>query len=150
LVLVVSAALFARTLTGLLVKGPGFSTVHLVSFGLNPTRSGYAPPDASRLIRRVYAEAAALPGVRGAAVASSQLLTGGSWNGPMTVQARERFVTDIVQRNAVTPGFFATLGIPILAGRDFNDHDARPPGDIGFRSAIVNQSFARKYFSGRT
>jgi predicted permease len=150
LVLVVSASLFARTLAVLLVKGPGFSTTHLVSIGLNPYRSGYALADASRLIRRVYAEVAALPEVRSAAVASSQLLTGGSWGGPMTVQARERFVTDMVQRNAVTPGFFATLGIHVLAGRDFNEHDVRPPGEVGFRSAIVNQSFARRYFGGRS
>ena len=43
LVLVIGAVLFARTLTGLMAKGPGFDTSSLVSFGVDPARSGYAP-----------------------------------------------------------------------------------------------------------
>ena len=51
LVLVIGAVLFARTLTGLLAKGPGFDTSSLVSFGVDPRRSGYSPSEASRLTR---------------------------------------------------------------------------------------------------
>jgi predicted permease len=77
-----------------------------------------------------------------------ELLSGGSWNNPMTVEADRRFVTDrLVHMAAITPGFFRTLGTPVIAGRDFDERDAWPPGEEGpTRSAIVNEAFARRYF----
>ena len=51
--------------------------------------------------------------------------------------------------NAVSPGFFSTLGVRILAGRDFNQSDSRPVGEIGRRSAIVNEAFVKRYLAGR-
>jgi len=151
LVLVVGAALFVQTLVGLMAKGPGFSTSSMVSFTLDPLRNGYSRPEASRLIRRVHADLASLPETRNFAVASTPLLSGGSWNGTMTIQTNERIVTDrIVHRNAVSPGFFATLGAQIVAGRDFNERDSRPPGQTGTRSAIINESFAKRYLGSRS
>jgi MacB-like periplasmic core domain len=52
----------------------------------------------------------------------------------------------------VGPGFFATLGTPVVAGRDFDDSDARAPGaaPTAYRTAIVNESFARRYFTDRS
>jgi hypothetical protein len=78
-------------------------------------------------------------------------LTGGSWNNPMTIQTDQLVSTDRdINLNAVTPGFFATLGARIVAGRDFDQHDNRPVGDPGgYRSAIVNEAFARRYLAGR-
>jgi predicted permease len=63
-----------------------------------------------------------------------------------------------VQFNAVTPGFFATLGARIVAGRDFNEHDSLnvaaphqslPVSESGQRVVIVNQAFVKRYFEGR-
>ena len=56
------AVLFVQTLTGLLAKGPGFDTSSLVSFGVDPRRSGYSPADASRLTRRIHDEIRASAG----------------------------------------------------------------------------------------
>jgi predicted permease len=152
LILVVGAALFMRTLTGLLAKGPGFDTSRLIAFTLAPVRNGYSPLDASRLIRRVDAEVRALPGVAASAVVYNALLTGGSWNNPLTVQTDRRFVTGEIHLNGITPGFFSALGIRILSGRNFDDRDSRPPGGMpsgpGIRSAIVNQAFVRRYLPG--
>jgi predicted permease len=80
------------------------------------------------------------------------LLTGGSWNNPMTIQTNERITTEReVNLNAVTPGFFATLGASIVAGRDFDERDSRAVGEPGgVRSAIINESFAKRYFQGRS
>jgi len=50
----------------------------------------------------------------------------------------------------VSPGFFATLGAPVLSGRDFNERDAHDVPDRDFRSAIINESFARHYFPGQS
>ena len=150
LVLVTGGVLFVRTLTGLMAKGPGFSTSSLVSFGLDPRRSGYTPKETSLLIRRLHDELRALPIAQTAAVARFQLLNGGSWNNPMTIQTTERITTDRdVNLNAISPDFFATLNVPIVAGRNFDQRDTRPVGQKGLRSAIVNQAFVRRYLAGR-
>jgi len=151
LVLVIGAVLFARTLTGLLAKGPGFDTTSLISFGIDPRRSGYSPPDASRLVQRVYDEVRASRSTAASAVARYPLLTGGSWNNQMTIQADLRITTDReANLNAVTPGFFSTLGARIVAGRDFDERDAHRDAAAGPRVAIVNDAFVSRYFAGRT
>ena len=87
LILVIGAALFVRTLTGLMAKGPGFATSSLISFGIDPVRNGYAPAEASQLIRRIHGELRTSRSTEAVAVARFQLLTGGSWNNPMTIQS---------------------------------------------------------------
>jgi predicted permease len=148
LTLVVAAALFVKTLSALMTKGPGFVTSSLVSFRLAPSRSGYSKMDGSRLIRGVGEAIGNAPITQGSAIVGFSLLTGGSWNNPMTVQADKRITTDIVNLNTVSPGFFQTMGIRILAGRNFDQHDARPPGGMGFSAAIVNESFVKRYLGG--
>jgi predicted permease len=151
LILVIGAALFVRTLTGLIAKGPGFDTSSLISFGIDPLRNGYSPSEASRLIRRIHDEIRASRSTQTSAVARFQLLTGGSWNNPMTIQTNQRITTDRdVNLNAVTPGFFATLGTRIIAGRDFNERDTLPVSEGGRPSAIVNEAFVKRYFGGRS
>ena len=150
LILVIAAVLFVRTLGGLLAKGPGFDTSSLVSFGLDPRKNGYSPAEASRLIRRIHDEIHASAITQTSAVARVPLLTGGTWSFPMTLQADRRVVTDRdVNLNAVTPGFFRTLGVRIVAGRDFDARDSRPVGEAGPRSAIVNEAFVKRYLNGR-
>jgi predicted permease len=150
LILVIGAALFIRTLTGLMAKGPGFDTSSLVSFGIDPLRNGYSSSEASQLVRRIHDEIRASTSTRASAVARNQLLSGGSWNNFMTVQTDQRITTvRVVHLNAVTPGFFATLGTRIVAGRDFVERDALPRNKGGQRVAIVNEEFAKRYFGGR-
>lgn len=149
LVLVTGGALFVRTLSGLIAKGPGFETSSLVSFGLDPRRNGYSVKETNQLIRRIYDELRASPGTQSASVAVTQLLTGGAWSNSMTMQTSERSTTDrAVLMNAVSPEFFATLGIRIVAGRGFDERDSRPLGEAGYRSAIVSQSFVKRYMAG--
>jgi hypothetical protein len=110
-----------------MTKGTGFDTSSLVSFGTDPVRNGYSPAEVSRLIRRIHDEIRALRSTQTSAVARFQLSTGGSWHNPMTIEAGERIVTDrIVNLNAITPGFFSTLGTSIVAGRDFEQRDSLP------------------------
>ncbi|QOY90815.1 ABC transporter permease [Paludibaculum fermentans] len=151
LILVVGAMLFMRTLTGLLEKGPGFDTTSLVSFQLDPRRNGYTPQQSSQLIRRLHEEIRTAPGTQASAVARYALLTGGSWNDLMTIQGNERISTDRdVNLNAVTPGFFSTMGVRLIAGRDFDERDTRPVGEFGQRTAIVSESFVKRYLGGRS
>ncbi|MBA0085625.1 MAG: FtsX-like permease family protein, partial [Acidobacteria bacterium Pan2503] len=159
LILVIAAGLFVRTLSGLLVKGPGFDTSSLISFGIKPALNGYSGAEENRLIRRISEELRSSSSTGGSAIARVQLLLGGAWNNSLTIQDRERYITDReVQINAVTPGFFATLGARIIAGRDFNEHDALnveavhqslPVNESGQRTMIVNEAFVKRYFGGR-
>ena len=150
LILVVGALLFARTLSALSAKGPGFETSSLIAVGIDPSQNGASPADSERLTRRIYDDIRAARPTTRAAVAQNELLSGGSWNDSMTIQAGQRITTDReVQLNAVTPGFFATLGAGMLAGRDFDEHDAEVPGEGGWRVAIVNDAFAKRYLAGR-
>src|SRR5262249_13913446 len=121
--------------------------------------NGYSRAEASQLIRRIDEEIRSSPSTQASAIARVQLLLGGAWNNSLTIQDRERFTTDReVQLNAVTPGFFATLGIRLVAGRDFNEHDSldiapvhqsMPVSQSGRRVVMVNQAFVKRYFEGR-
>ena len=147
LVLVIGAALFVRTLSALLAKGPGFDTSSLISFGIDPVQNGYSPAEANMLVSRIHDQIRASLTTRSSALVQNPLLLGGSWNNPMTIQAGQRITTDrAVRLNAVTPGFFSTLGTRIVAGRDFDDHDTRPLKDGGQPVAIVNEAFVKRYF----
>src|SRR5262249_17504907 len=96
----------------------------------------------------------ALPEVESAGVSIAELLAGGSWNQQITVDAGGRFVTErSVNCNAISAGFLSTIGVRVTQGRDFTDRDSRDPsvarplggGGSPFRSAIVNESFVRRY-----
>lgn len=150
LTLVVSAALFVRTLDALMAKGPGFPTASLVSFGIDCQRSGYSEEEGNRLIRRVGEAIGHSPVTQASAVARFPLLTGGSWNNPMTILADKRLSTDRdVNLNSVTPGFFSTMRIKIIVGRNFDERDIGAPGERDWRSAIVNEAFVKRYLGGR-
>jgi len=150
-ILVVGAALFVRTLTTLVAKGPGFATSNLISFTVDPVRNGYSRADADRLIRDIHDEIRAVPSIQSAAIATNPLLLGGSWNTQMTIQANQRISTDReVHINAVSPEFFTTLGVKMVAGRDFVERDTLPASEGGLCVAIVNETFAKRYFDGRS
>ena len=150
LILVVAAGLFVRTLHGLLAKGPGFDTSSLIWFGIRPAQSGYSQSDANRLVRQIHEQIRRSASAQSSAIANFPLLLGGAWNNPLTIQSTQRLVTDRdVHLNAVTPGFFATLGTKIIAGRDFDEHDSLPLNEGGRRVVIVNEAFVKRYFGGR-
>jgi predicted permease len=159
-ILLVGAGLFARTLANLRAQGPGFATTNLVTFRVDPGRGGYDDVRARRLFRDLLQDLQAGPEVEKVGLATVPLLIGGSWNSPLTIEAGGRIVTDrAVHQNAVSPGFFATLGAKVVSGRGFDERDVRPeelgstaPTDAQrspFRSAIVNQSFVRRHLGGR-
>jgi predicted permease len=150
LLLVIGAVLFARTLSGLLAKGPGFDTSKLVSFDIDPRRNGYTTPQASRLVQGIADDIRASTITEASTLVRVPLLTGGSWNNLMTIQTDRRVTTDRdVNLNAITPEFVGTMGITIVAGRNFDDRDSAPVGEARPRSAIVNEAFVKRYLMGR-
>jgi predicted permease len=151
LILLIGAGLFVKTLVRLHER-VGFESSNLVMVGINPYGLGYTLEDAERAMRDVDRRLRELPAIERMAAASSMMLTGGWSAGLVTIQADQRIVSDrVVARMRVGPGFFATLGTPIVAGRDFDQREIRPPGEpLAPRTVIVNESFARRYFKGRS
>lgn len=158
LILLIGAGLFVRTLASLRAKGPGFGTTNQVMLRIDPVRNGYSQPEAANLVRSLLVELRNLPEVQGVGLSAAELLSGGSWNQQLTIDSGRRLLTDgVVHCNAVSPGFFDTLGVRLTAGRDFTERDSRttfPPAPLGtgappYRTAIINESFARRYFGDR-
>jgi predicted permease len=150
LVLLVGAFLFVRTLANLRGRGPGFSTTNLVSFHLDPVRAGYEQSRGRALLEQLVATLRELPEVSGAGLSTASLLGPGSWNTRLTVDAGQRFVARSIHCSAVGPGFFETLGARIVEGRGFDARDRLEEPDPKFRSVIVNERFATRYFPGRS
>jgi putative ABC transport system permease protein len=145
-VLVIAAGLFLRTSHRLRQLPLGFVPEPLVVIHMNLLASGIPPEERGAHVERLRDAAAATPGVRSAAVSAMRLLTGGGWfsnnrvgvgDGPMLPDDRR----NRVWRNATTPGWFETMGIRLLSGRDFNDRDRVGSPLV----AIVNEAFARRY-----
>jgi predicted permease len=152
LILLIGAGLFVKTVAHLHDR-VGFASDNLVMLHVNPYGAGYTREDAERAMREVDRRLRELPVAERVAAANTALLTGGWSAGLVTIQSDRRFVSDrVVARMRVAPGFFATLGTPIVAGRDFDQREARPPGVpvARARTVMVNETFARRYFKDRS
>ena len=145
LLLLIGAGLFVQSLKNLKELNPGFHTDNLLSFSVDPTLAGR--PDAWSLdyYRRLHERLQSLPGVTSSALAVMPVLADNEWDNTVTVEGYSPKLGEMVEPHMqfATPGFFQTLRIPILAGRDFRvEDDAKAP-----KVGIVNQRFARKYFA---
>ncbi len=152
LLLLIGAALFIRTLNNLLAVDIGFETRRLVSFSVDPALSGFDRGRARAFTRSLLERLTHAPGIESAGVASIRLLEGNQWTTSITVDGYTAKPGDNSTQwgNLVSPGYFAAMGIPILAGRDFSERDERtvpaPAGTPNYRVAIVNETFARHYY----
>ncbi len=145
--LLVGAGLFLHSLRNLKVLAPGFDESRVVLASLDPSLNGYPPEKIRALYDDFLARVRTLPGVRSAALATGVVLSGG-WDAiNVTVEGYQpRDGEDMSPySNIVTPDYFATMRMPIVAGRDFNDRDNLKSGNVG----IINETMARYYFGNR-
>ena len=147
LVLLISAGLFLTSFARLQRVQPGFDPEGIFTAQLVLPPQRY---DADRLVafyERFYRKLAALPGGASAALTDRVPLTGAQSPAPVAVRGRSlppMSERPLANRHLVSPRYFGTLGIPIRAGRDFDERDsARVP-----HVAIVNETFARRHFPG--
>jgi predicted permease len=147
LVLVVAAGLFVQTFAGLEHSNLGFDRTGVLVVAVDTTRSGVPVTGRREQLERIADAIARVPGVARSAVSMVTPVSGMIWRDLFefpdkpTLGREDRSVT----MNIVTPGWFATYGTPIVAGRDFTDGDRAGAPDV----AIVNEAFVRKYFDGR-
>jgi putative ABC transport system permease protein len=145
--LLVSAGLFTRSLFNVSRVNLGLTADHVIMFRVSPEQNGYKPEQSRQLFERMEDELAALPGVKSVTASTVPLLSGSNWGNNVAVEGfRAGPDTDTNSRyNELAPGYFASLGIPLVAGRDFTRGDA--PGAP--KVAIVNEAFAKKFNLGR-
>jgi len=150
LLLLIGAGLFVRSLSNLLAQDPGFNADSLVAFNVEPSLNGYESDKTKRFAGALLERLKASPGVTAAGVSNIPILNGGSWNSTVMIDGRAARPGEpvIAYNNLVMPGYFSTLGIPLLRGRDFTEHDAYwGPSVEGrtFSVAIANRKFVEQY-----
>lgn len=147
MMLLVSAGLFLKSLYRVSKVDLGIQVENLVTFRISPELNGYKTEQSVALYERLEDALAATPGVIGVAAGMVPLLSGSNWGNRVRVQGFEAGPdTDMGSSfNQVGPGYLRTLGIPLLAGREFTRADATDAPKV----AIVNEAFARKFNLGR-
>ena len=141
LVILVAAGLFVRTLSSLESIDLGFNRESVLTFKLNARRAGHIDPEIGGFYRNLQARFAAIPGVRSAsfsdlALVGGRMMTGVSVNG---AQPRTGLMV------SVGSGFFTTMQVPILLGREIQADDTTSSHLV----AVVNQVFAKNNFGDR-
>ena len=144
LVLLAAAGLFIRTLHNLRSLDLGITIDHAAAFVVDPSRLGHEPQRAQQVLREVATRISAAPGIDGAAL---------TWSAPFSNRRSEMaFATREAPEtwhdagsSAISPGFFAVMGIPIVAGRDFTEAEF---GRLNTTSGvvIVSEGLAARIF----
>jgi len=151
LLLLVGAGLFIRSLHNLTELGPGFPTENLTAFSIDTSLNGYDGNKAKIFYRQLTDEIKNIPGVRDTGLAAVRILTGNESDSAVKVEGHSFKPGEAAHpyMNFISPGYFAALGVPILAGRDFRGNDTatihHPQFDVP-TVVMVNEKFAKTYF----
>lgn len=145
--LLISAGLFIKSLRNVSRVELGLNVDNVVVFRISPELNGYDSTRSHVLFARVEEELAALPGVSGVTASYIPILSGSNWGSDVKVEGYKRGPdTDANARfNTVGPEYFRTMGIPLIAGREFTRTDAAGAPKV----VIVNEAFAKKFNLGR-
>jgi predicted permease len=146
LLLLIGAGLFLQSLRNLKTLNPGFEVKNLLAFDVDPTMSRYDPKWSASYYRRLSERLSALPGVEAHTFAVIPVLENNEWDNWITIEgysAKQDERPD-PHMQYCSPGFFKTLKIRLLAGRDFDERDDATAPKV----AIVNQKFVKRYFGG--
>jgi macrolide transport system ATP-binding/permease protein len=147
-VLLVGAGLLLRSLQRIRTASPGFSTHGVLDTAVNLVSAGYDAQRAQSFQDELIERVKALPGVESAAFARMTPLSYGSFSStPIAVDGYQPPPEEqpIVQYNEVGPDYFATMGIPLVSGREFT----RADDEKAALAAIVNETMAAQYWRGR-
>lgn len=142
--LLVTAALFLRSMQHAYDMNPGFQTKHLAVFLTNPGQAGYSEPQAKAFYKEVRERVTAMPGVDSVSWASNLPLWGRIVSGLQIEgrQARSKADTVTTVMNTVDVHYFETAGVPINQGRAFTAMDRADSAPV----AIINEKMARDYW----
>ncbi len=143
-VLLISAGLLLRSFVAIVSVDPGFQPERVTTFDLTLPRFKYSTMENRAFTADLVNRAQGIPGVVSAAVVHNLPISGRRMSGPVLVENRERDPSSPPAHiGFVSPGFFRTMGIHLIRGRDFEARDT-DRGPV----AIVNETFARTFFPG--
>jgi predicted permease len=152
LVLLIGAGLFLRTLQNLTSQDLGFDREHLLLIWTLPGQTGGRGVAASDFWQRVQERLSSISGVMSASASNQGVLNGADFSGltgsgpGLRIEGEPQLPGPLGVRSFVAPGFFKTMAIPLVAGRDFTEKDtAAAP-----RVVIISQTMARYYFGDRS
>src|SRR5262249_48861653 len=146
-VVLVTAGLFTLSLRQLRRVDLGLRAEGLLTFSIEPELNGYTPAPTITLLDRLRQGLASLPRGAPAAAAEIPVLADSDVGSNVTIEGfTSKDEEGIhVSKNWVGPRYFATLGVPLLAGREFEESDAPDAPKV----AVINETMARQYFAGR-
>jgi predicted permease len=138
------AGLFLRTLDNLRHVQLGFQTSHLVEMNLDPTNSGYGDDRTPQIITSALDALRRVPGVTSVAANNDPELMGNTETSNYSVQGYKAAEDERMnfEEPRITPGYFATISQPLLAGREFTLADTKGAPSV----AIVNMAFVKRFF----
>lgn len=144
LLLVTAAAGFARSVYNLEHVDLGLRPSQVLQFSVAPALNGYDSARSIALFRRLEERLAIVPGIQSVSAAQVAVLAGNSQGADVHVEGEppEQAGTVHVQQNAVGAGYFSTMGIALLRGREFTQQDSESSPKV----AIINETMARKFF----
>ncbi len=149
IVLLTVAGLFTRSLVNAQQMTLGFNSDHLYNFHMDPHEIGYNASQGQEFFKNLLDRVRTLPGVQSATLAFTYPSNGIYANanavyveGHLPPQGEP---APVLSMNVVTPGYFKTLGIPIISGRAFAETDAAKAQ----RVAIINQAMAKEFWPGQ-
>ncbi len=146
LVLLVGAGLLIKSFVTVLHLDTGLRIEHVLTFELDPPYAKYSSPERiTSFYEDLISRLRAIPGVDTAAAVDTLPMTGEYSGGPILIEGRPKpsdWMDMEAEYNSSTPGFFRAMGIPILRGRDFDEHDTATSLPV----AIINNAFVRRYF----
>ena len=142
--LLVTAALFLRSIGRAYEMDPGFQTAHLAVFSTNAGQAGYTREQTKSFYKEARDRVARMPGIASAAWSSNMPLWARALNGLQVEGRQQRSKNDTIRAivNTVDPAYFDTAGVEIDAGRDFTDFDRDNSAPV----AIVNETMAREFW----
>jgi predicted permease len=144
LVLMLGAALLTRSMISRLAIDPGFDPSSVLTFSVEPGLQNYAGPRRETFYRDLLDQVRAVPGVRAAGLAWLQPFSQGAGDTSFYLEEASAEERVSAEYNAVSSGFFAALGLPIVEGRDFSRDEFQRPDDAGGGVVIVTESLARR------
>jgi predicted permease len=153
--LLFGAGLFVQSLQNLKGTNTGVALDNLITFQLSPALSGYDDLRTGRLYAELKERLDGAPGIVSSAWANVAILSGDEWDSTMSAEGYRAKDGEDMQAfmNALSPGYFSTMKIPLLEGRDFRPGDEGELGPDGIpttKVAIVNKRFAEHYFPGQS
>jgi putative ABC transport system permease protein len=149
ILLLTGAGLFVHSLWNLRNQDLGLKPDHVITFSIQPALNGYDTPRSIALFDQLRARLAAMPGVHSVGTGDVPTLTGDDEGSNITaeggIQAQLPEELQDVDHMGISPNYFSTLGVPLLAGRELTEAD----GTTAPKVAVVSDAMAKRFFPNR-